>query len=47
MVPNTVNKILNALTKGGIAEEITGRGRNRIYVYRKYLDVMNEGTEPL
>lgn len=47
LVPNTVNKALKALISAGIAEEVTGRGRNRIYVYRKYLDVMNEGTEPL
>lgn len=47
MVPNTVNKVLKALTKDGIVEEITGRERNRIYVYRKYLDIMNEGTGPL
>jgi DNA-binding transcriptional regulator YhcF (GntR family) len=46
-VPNTVNKVLKALISAGIVEEVTGRGRNRIYVYRKYLDVMNEGTEPL
>jgi len=30
-----------------IVEEATGKNRNRIYVYRKYLDVMNEGIEPL
>lgn len=47
LVPNTVNKILKALVASGIVEEVTGKGRNRIYVYRKYLDVMNEGTEPL
>jgi len=47
LVPNTVNKILKALIASGIVEEVTGKGRNRIYVYRKYLDVMNEGTEPL
>lgn len=47
LVPNTVNKVLKALISAGIVEEVTGRGRNRIYVYRKYLDVMNEGTEPL
>ena len=47
LVPNTVNKILKALITSGIVEEVTGKGRNRIYVYRKYLDVMNEGTEPL
>lgn len=46
-VPNTVNKVLKALINAGIVEEVTGRNRNRIYVYRKYLDVMNEGTEPL
>lgn len=47
LVPNTVNKVLKALIEDRIVEEVTGRGRNRIYVYRKYLDVMNEGTEPL
>jgi Fic family protein len=47
LVPNTVNKVLKALISAGIVEEVTGKGRNRIYVYRKYLDVMNEGTEPL
>jgi Fic family protein len=47
LAPNTVNKVLNALIKSGIVEEVTGKNRNRIYVYRKYLDVMNEGIEPL
>jgi Fic family protein len=47
LVPNTVNKVLKALITSGIVEEVTGKGRNRIYVYRKYFDVMNEGTEPL
>ncbi|MBI5194813.1 MAG: Fic family protein [Nitrospirae bacterium] len=47
LAPNTVNKVLKALIKAGIVEEVTGKNRNRIYVYRKYLDVMNEGIEPL
>ena len=47
LAPNTVNKVLKALINAGIVEEVTGRNRNRIYVYRKYLDVMNEGIEPL
>lgn len=47
LVPNTVNKVLKALIDEGIVEEITGKSRSRIYVYRKYLDIMNEGTEPL
>ena len=29
----------------GIAREITGRKRNRIYAYDRYLAVLNEGTE--
>lgn len=29
----------------GIAREITGKRRNRLYVYDKYLSILNEGTE--
>ncbi|MHB8880766.1 MAG: Fic family protein [Thermodesulfovibrionales bacterium] len=47
LAPNTVNKVLKALINVGIVEEVTGKNRNRIYVYRKYLDVMDEGIEPL
>jgi Fic family protein len=30
----------------GIARELTGRRRNRLFVYQRSLDVLNEGTEP-
>jgi Fic family protein len=30
-----------------IVREITGKQRDRLYVYRAYLDILNEGTEPL
>ena len=30
----------------GIAREITGRSRNRLFVYARYLAILNEGTEP-
>lgn len=30
----------------GIARELTGKRRNRLFVYGRYLDVLNEGTEP-
>ena len=30
----------------GIAREITGRPRNRLFVYARYLAILNEGTEP-
>jgi hypothetical protein len=28
-----------------IARELTGKRRNRLFVYQRYLDVLNEGTE--
>lgn len=30
----------------GIARELTGKRRNRLFVYERYLGVLNEGTEP-
>jgi len=27
--------------------EITGKQRRRLFVYEKYLAILNEGTEPL
>lgn len=29
----------------GIARELTGRRRNRVFVYDRYLAILNEGTE--
>jgi Fic family protein len=31
----------------GIARELTGRRRNRLFVYDRYLAILNEGTEAL
>jgi Fic family protein len=31
----------------GLLREVTGRQRGRLYVYRDYLDILQEGTEPL
>jgi Fic family protein len=41
----TVNRALEELRELSILEEITGRERNRIYRYREYVDMLNEGTE--
>jgi Fic family protein len=30
----------------GIVRELTGKRRNRVFVYQQYLSVLNEGTEP-
>lgn len=43
----TAIKSLNHLIDLGIVAEITGRSRNKIYVYKKYLNILSEGTEPL
>ncbi|MBL4731347.1 MAG: Fic family protein [Rhizobiaceae bacterium] len=43
----TVLRSLNALETLGIVAEITGKERNKIFVYRDYLDILNRGTEPL
>ena len=45
LVPHTVSKTLRALKELGLIREVTGRSRNRIFVYSQCLDIMNEGTE--
>ncbi|MBA4090282.1 MAG: cell filamentation protein Fic [Sphingobium sp.] len=43
----TVNAALADLERLGIVEEVTGRRRGRVFGYRRYLAILNEGTEPL
>ena len=43
----TVNAALADLTRLGIVEEVTGRKRGRVFAYRRYLAILNEGTDPL
>lgn len=43
----TVAKSLEYLRQLGILREITGRQRDRLFVYDAYLAILNEGTEPL
>jgi Fic family protein len=43
----TVTSALKKLEEIGIVKEITGKARDRIYVYKKYLDILGEGTQPL
>jgi Fic family protein len=45
--PATVNAALEALVRLGIVREITGRQRNRLYAYERYLEILNEGAQPL
>jgi len=43
----TTTSALNALMESGIARELTGKRRNRLFGYQRYLAILNEGTEPL
>lgn len=47
LTPVTARSSLNHMVSLGILEEITGKKRDRVYVYRHYLDVLSEGAEPL
>jgi Fic family protein len=41
----TVNSGLRELEQLGIAKEVTGNKRNRMYSYGAYIRIMNQGTE--
>lgn len=43
----TVTASLEHLAKLGIAEEMTGNRRNRLFCYTEYLKIVSAGTEPL
>ena len=47
MTPPTVRSSLNHMVDLGILEEVTGGKRDKIYIYRQYLSILEEGTEPL
>jgi hypothetical protein len=40
-----VSSAMDLLVELGIARELTGRRRNRVFVYDRYLAILNEGTE--
>lgn len=43
----TAAKTVESLTKLGIVSELTGRRRDRMFAYGRYLEILSEGTEPL
>jgi len=43
----TVRSAVESLEKIGIVREITGKQRDRIYVYDRYVRILDEGTQPL
>lgn len=43
----TAARLIDALAGLGIVREITGKKRERVFAYQAYLDILNEGAEPL
>ena len=43
----TASKAMLSLVEMGIARELTGQRRNRVFVYDAYLNILNEGGEAL
>lgn len=43
----TASKALDVLVKSGVASELTGRQRNRVFAYDRFVAILNEGAEPL
>lgn len=41
----TIAAALDTMEKFGIVQEVTGRARDRLFVYGSYLAILNEGTE--
>jgi Fic family protein len=42
----TVAKSIEHMRQLGMLREITGKQRHRLFVYQKYLEILNQGTEP-
>lgn len=43
----TARSSLNHMVYLGILKEISGKKREKVYVYQKYLNILEDGTEPL
>ena len=41
----TVARSMEALATLGIARELTGKQRDRVFTYDRYLSILSEGTE--
>lgn len=46
MTAPTTRSTLHHLKSLGILEEISGKKRDKIYIYRKYLNILEDGAEP-
>ena len=46
MTPPTVRSAVSHLVSVGIIEEVSGKKRDKVYVYHQYLALLEEGAEP-
>jgi len=44
MAFNTISAAINRLTDAGILEQISGKRRYRAFCYKKYIELLREGT---
>ncbi len=47
MTAPTARTALNHMVNIGIIKEISNKQRDKIYIYKKYLDILEDGTKPL
>jgi DNA-binding IclR family transcriptional regulator len=45
LTPPTAGTAMAELASRGIARELTGRRRNRVFTYDRYVKILSEGTE--
>jgi Fic family protein len=43
----TIYQSIKHLEKTGIVHEVTGKERNRLFVYSRYMRILDEGTKPI
>lgn len=43
----TASRAVDALSELGILREVTGRSRDRVFAYHRYIAILNEGADPL
>lgn len=45
MTQPTAISALNQLNSIGVLAEVSGKKRDKVYIYRKYLDILEDGAE--
>ena len=40
---STANKLVGSFSKHGVLQEVTGQGRNRLFIHREYIDLLEQG----